>query len=36
MAGAKNKTMGGFEWLLLLALSVLWGGAFFFGEVAPL
>ncbi len=22
------------EWLLLLTLSVLWGGSFFFGEVA--
>lgn len=29
-----NKTMGPFEWFLLLSLSVLWGGSFFFGEVA--
>ncbi len=29
-----NKTMGPFEWFLLLTLSVLWGGSFFFGEVA--
>ena len=26
--------MGGIEWLLLLALSVLWGGSFFFAKVA--
>ncbi|HEV7368918.1 DMT family transporter [Arenibaculum sp.] len=26
--------MGASEWFLLLALSVLWGGAFFFGKVA--
>ena len=29
-----NRTMGPFEWFLLLSLSVLWGGSFFFGEVA--
>lgn len=31
---ARNLTMGPMEWLLLLALSVLWGGSFFFAEVA--
>ena len=30
----KNRVMGGREWLLLVALSVLWGGSFFFSEVA--
>lgn len=29
-----NKTMGGTEWLLLVTLSVLWGGSFFFNAVA--
>ena len=29
-----RKTMGATEWLLLVALSVLWGGAFFFSKVA--
>jgi drug/metabolite transporter (DMT)-like permease len=29
-----TKSMTPFEWLLLLALSVLWGGSFFFGAVA--
>ena len=29
-----NKVMNPFEWLLLIILSVLWGGSFFFGEVA--
>ena len=28
------KTMGPFEWFLLVFLSVLWGGSFFFGKVA--
>jgi drug/metabolite transporter (DMT)-like permease len=27
-------TMGPIEWLLLVALSVLWGGSFLFGEIA--
>jgi drug/metabolite transporter (DMT)-like permease len=27
-------TMGPLEWALLIALSVLWGGTFFFAEVA--
>ncbi|MES9843131.1 MAG: DMT family transporter [Candidatus Sedimenticola sp. PURPLELP] len=29
-----NSTMGPGEWLMLLTLSVLWGGSFFFVEVA--
>jgi drug/metabolite transporter (DMT)-like permease len=29
-----NRTMGPLEWGLLIALSVLWGGSFFFAEVA--
>ncbi len=29
-----NRTMGAVEWVLLIALSVLWGGSFFFAEVA--
>lgn len=29
-----HKSMTPLEWLLLLALSVLWGGSFFFGEMA--
>jgi hypothetical protein len=28
------RTMGALEWALLLAISVLWGGTFFFAEVA--
>jgi drug/metabolite transporter (DMT)-like permease len=28
-----SKTMGATEWLLLIALSVLWGGSFFFNAV---
>jgi drug/metabolite transporter (DMT)-like permease len=31
---AVNRGMGRAEWLLLVALSVLWGGSFFFSEVA--
>ena len=34
MPAATIKAMGPFEWSLLLALSLLWGGSFFFGEVA--
>lgn len=34
MASPINKTMGPFEWFLVLTLSGLWGGSFFFGEVA--
>ncbi len=30
----KNRVMGGREWLLLVLLSLLWGGSFFFNEVA--
>ena len=29
-----NKAMTRFEWLLLISLSVLWGGSYFFGGVA--
>ncbi len=29
-----TKPMGPTEWLLLVALSLLWGSSFFFGEVA--
>lgn len=29
-----NQTMGAREWLLLVVLSLLWGGSFFFAEVA--
>ena len=29
-----NPTMGAREWLLLITLSVVWGGSFFFIEVA--
>ena len=29
-----NATMGRREWLLLVALSLLWGGSFFFAELA--
>ena len=29
-----RPAMGGVEWLLLIALSLLWGGSFFFTEVA--
>ncbi|QEW06661.1 DMT family transporter [Nitrincola iocasae] len=31
---AVNRSMGPLEWFLLIALSVLWGGSFFFVEVA--
>ncbi|MEW6263178.1 MAG: DMT family transporter [Thermodesulfobacteriota bacterium] len=34
MSNVVNKTMGPFEWLLLLTLSALWGGSFFFGKLA--
>ncbi len=30
----QNPTMSGRDWLLLVTLSVLWGGSFFFSEVA--
>ncbi|ARO54316.1 conserved protein of unknown function [Methylorubrum extorquens] len=29
-----NRTMSPFEWAMLLGLSVLWGGSFFFAGVA--
>jgi drug/metabolite transporter (DMT)-like permease len=31
---ATQKTMGGTEWAMLVALSVLWGGSFFFNAIA--
>jgi len=31
--GAVNRTMTGGEWVMLLALSVLWGGSFFFTAI---
>jgi drug/metabolite transporter (DMT)-like permease len=34
MARSDQRAMAPFEWLLLVALSVLWGGSFFFAEVA--
>ncbi len=34
MSVATTKVMGPIEWGLLLLLSVLWGGSFFFGKVA--
>ena len=34
MHSSTNKIMNPSEWLLLTILSVLWGGSFFFGEVA--
>ncbi len=33
-SSANVKTMGPVEWSLLIVLSVLWGGSFFFGKVA--
>ena len=34
MADGRDLRMGPTEWALLLALSVLWGGSFFFGKIA--
>lgn len=34
MRASAIKAMGPLEWVLLILLSVLWGGSFFFGEVA--
>ena len=34
MDGTINRSMGPREWLLLLGLSLLWGGSFFFSAVA--
>lgn len=33
MAATTNRAMGSLEWSLLLALSILWGGSFFFVEL---
>ncbi len=32
--GPANRHMGSAEWLLLILLSVLWGGSFFFNQIA--
>ena len=34
MASRIARVMGASDWALLIALSVLWGGSFFFAEVA--
>ena len=34
MTSSIQRTMGAREWLMLITLSVLWGGSFFFVEVA--
>ena len=34
MADIREPRMGPWEWLVLLTLSILWGGSFFFTEVA--
>ena len=34
MSTSINLTMGPFQWFLVVTLSVLWGGSFFFGQVA--
>lgn len=34
MPAGINKVMGPIEWLLLVILSILWGGSFFFAKVA--
>lgn len=34
MRTSNVKVMGPLEWFLLIVLSVLWGGSFFFGEIA--
>ena len=34
MGSGANKVMGPAEWLLLLALAMLWGGSFFFAKLA--
>jgi drug/metabolite transporter (DMT)-like permease len=34
MTSPSLRAMGGADWLLLLALSLLWGGSFLFGKVA--
>lgn len=32
--GAVSQRLGGRDWLLLIALSVIWGGSFFFAKIA--
>ncbi|MEL0343457.1 MAG: DMT family transporter [Deltaproteobacteria bacterium] len=34
MSNSKTQTMTGFEWMLLVLLSVVWGGSFFFNGIA--
>ena len=34
MSNSKTQTMTGFEWILLVLLSVVWGGSFFFNGIA--
>jgi drug/metabolite transporter (DMT)-like permease len=34
MTAVVNKVMGPLEWCLLIGLSILWGGSFFFSKVA--
>ena len=34
MPPAVNRTMTPFEWLLLVTLSLLWGGSYFYNAVA--
>lgn len=34
MTTPRSLSMGQFEWMLLIVLSMLWGGAFFFGRIA--
>src|SRR5262245_60991570 len=34
MKAAANQVMGRRDWLLLIVLSVLWGGSFFFAKLA--
>lgn len=33
MGGGRNQTMGPVEWILLVVLSILWGGSFFFSKL---
>ena len=33
-AASIKRTMGPIEWVLLIVLATVWGGSFFFGEVA--
>ena len=34
MTSSINTSMGAFEWAMLIALSILWGGSYFFVGVA--